>query len=105
MDQICADEAVLEVIREVLLEGAAVAAQLGVNIGMTPDERIAIARQLGAARISMLQDLEAGRSLEIAPIVGVVLELGAHLNVATPVTRHVHALIRARARVLGLSAG
>jgi 2-dehydropantoate 2-reductase len=102
MDQICADETVLEVIRAILREGAAVAAQLDIDIGMTPDERIAIARQLGSARISMLQDLEAGRSLEIAPIVGAVMELAAHLNIEVPATRMAHALIRARARTLGL---
>jgi 2-dehydropantoate 2-reductase len=102
MDQICADETLLEVIRAVLREGSAVAAELGIDIGMTPDERIAIARQLGRARISMLQDLEAGRSLEGAPIVGAVMELGDRLGVAVPATRTVHALLQARVRALGL---
>jgi 2-dehydropantoate 2-reductase len=104
MDQICADEAVLKVIRAILLEGAAVAAHLGIEVGMTPDERIAIARQLGSARISMLQDLEAGRSLEIAPIVGAVMELAERLGLEVAATRTVHALIQARVRALGLPA-
>jgi 2-dehydropantoate 2-reductase len=102
MDQICGDEEVLQVIRAILLEGGAVAAALGVDIGMTPDQRIDIARQLGGARISMLQDLEAGRSLEIAPIVGAVLELAGLLGIPVPATRGVHALLQARVRALGL---
>ena len=102
MDQICADEQLLDVIRAILAEGAAVAASVGVDVGMTPDERIAIARQLGTARISMLQDLENRRSLEIAPIVGAVMELAERTAVAIPATRIINALIHARARALEL---
>ncbi|HYB50900.1 MAG TPA: 2-dehydropantoate 2-reductase [Burkholderiaceae bacterium] len=104
MDQICADEQLLVLIRAVLTEGAQVAARYGIDVGMTPDERIEIARQLGAARISMLQDLESRRSLELAPIVGAVMELGQRAGVPMPTTRAIHALIRARARALDLPA-
>ena len=102
MDQICADEQLLEVIRAVLAEGTAVAASYGVDVAMTPQERIAIARQLGAARISMLQDLENRRSLELAPIVGAVLELAERSAVQVPITRAIYALTWARARALDL---
>ncbi len=102
MDQICADEQLLDVIRAVLTEGTTVAARYGVDVAMTPEERIAIARQLGAARISMLQDLENGRSLELAPIVGAALELAQRSGVQMPITQTVYALIRARARALAL---
>jgi len=104
MDQICADEELLDVIRAILREGAAVAARLGVDVGITPDERIGIARQLGAAKISMLQDLENRRSLELAPIVGAVIELAQRVGVEVPATRTVHALVQARARALDLPA-
>jgi 2-dehydropantoate 2-reductase len=102
MDQICADEAVLDVIRAILREGAQVAAAVGVDVGITPDERIAIARKLGAARISMLQDLESGRSLELAPIVGAVIEIAARAQIPVPATHTAHALVQARARALEL---
>jgi len=102
MDQICADEQLLGVIRSILAEGTAIAARYGVEVGMTPDERIAIARQLGTARISMLQDLENRRSLELDPIVAAVLELAERASVPAPATRIVYALIRARARALEL---
>lgn len=103
MDQICNDTEVLGVIREVLREGIDVASRLDVAIGMTVDQRIDIARQLGAARISMLQDLEQRRPLELAAIVGVVIELAELTGAPVPSTRVLHALVQARARALGIS--
>jgi 2-dehydropantoate 2-reductase len=102
MNQICADDHVLEVIRAVMLEGMAVAAAYGQPMHMTVDQRIDLARQLGAARISMLQDLEQRRPLELDAIVAAVLELGAHRQIAMPATRMVHALTVARCRALGI---
>ena len=54
---------------------------------MTPDQRIDIARQLGAARISMLQDLEQRRPLELAAIVEAVIELAGMAEIAVPTIR------------------
>jgi 2-dehydropantoate 2-reductase len=105
MNQLCADEATLAVIRAVMSEGMAVAAACGYPIAMTPDERIAVARQLGAAKISMLQDLEQRRPLELDAIVGAVLELGEMHGLAMPATRIVHALTIARCRALGILPG
>ena len=102
MDQICADAEVLDVIRAVLREGIEVADRLGVSIGLTPDQRIDVARKLGGARISMLQDLEQHRPLELAAIVGAVIELADLTQVAVPATRTLHALVQARARTLGI---
>lgn len=72
---------------------------------MTPDARIDVARKLGAARISMHQDFEAGRRPEIAAIVGAVIELADRAGVAVPATRMVHALVRERAISDGLIDG
>jgi 2-dehydropantoate 2-reductase len=105
MNQLCADEATLAVIRAVMQEGMAVAAAYGYPIAMTPDERIDVARQLGAAKISMLQDLEQRRPLELEAIVGAVLELGENKGIAMPATRIVHALTLARCRALGILPG
>lgn len=102
MNQIVADEAVLEVIRAMMTEGMRVAERLGVRVPMTPDQRIDLARQLGAAKISMLQDLEQRRRLELGAIVGSVIELAARLGIDVPTVRHVHALAQARARALGI---
>ncbi len=102
MDQICADPDVLDVIRHVLHEGIEVARRLDVTIGITVEQRIDIARQLGAARISMLQDMEQRRPLELAAIVGVVIELAELTGTPVPSTRALHALVQARARALGI---
>ena len=98
MNEICADEAVLEVIRAMMVEGMAVSAHFGCPMPMTPDQRIDIARQLGAAKISMLQDLERGRPLELAAVVGSVIELAGLAGIPVPTIRMVHALTQARAR-------
>jgi 2-dehydropantoate 2-reductase len=62
-----------------------------------------MARQLGAAKISMLQDLESRRPLELAPIVGAVIELAQLAALPVPTIRMVHALAQAKARALGLA--
>jgi 2-dehydropantoate 2-reductase len=102
MNQIVADAGLLEVIREMIVEGMAVARHYGVRVPMTPDQRIDIARQLGAAKISMLQDLEQRRRLELDAIVGSVIELAGKAGIPVPTIRHVHALAAARARALGI---
>jgi 2-dehydropantoate 2-reductase len=103
MNQICADEGVLEVIRATMREAMAVAEKVGVRIAMTPDERIDIARQLGAAKISMLQDLEQCRTMELDGIVASVIELAGHVGVDMPATRMILALVQGRARALGIA--
>lgn len=104
MARLCASEDLLAVIRPILREGLAVARGLGVHITMTPDERIEVARRLGAARISMHQDFAARRKPEIEAIVGAVIELAEHVDVPVPVTRMIHALVRERALSDGLLA-
>lgn len=103
MNQICADEAVLDVIRPMMREGMVVSAHFGYPMPMTPDQRIDLARQLGGAKISMLQDIEQRRPLELAPVVGSVIELAELAGLPVPTIRMVHALARARAKSLGIA--
>jgi 2-dehydropantoate 2-reductase len=102
IDQICADPGLLGVVRPLLREGMEVAAHYGVAVGMTPDERIDLARQLGSAKISMHQDFEANRAPEIDAIVGAVIELAEWGGLEVPAIRMIDALVRARAQNLGL---
>ena len=102
MSEIVSDEDVLDVIRAMMREGMQVAEHYGVRIAMTVDQRIDLARQLGAAKISMLQDLEQRRQLELDAIVGSVIELAERASIAVPTIRHVHALAQARVRALGI---
>ncbi|MBN3725694.1 2-dehydropantoate 2-reductase [Burkholderia sp. Ac-20379] len=83
-------------------EAAAVGERLGLSTGMSSVERTAVTRRLGAFRTSMLQDFEAGRPLEIAPILGVFPELGRALGVPTPFCDAVLGLLRQRAHNSGL---
>lgn len=103
MDQICADESVLAVIRTMMHEGMAVSAHYGYRMPMTPDARIDMARQLGAVRISMLQDVERKRPLELTAVVGALIELAELARLPVPTIRMVHALAQAKARALGLA--
>ena len=66
------------------------------------DRRLAGAAAAADHKMSMLQDLERGRSLEIDALVGVVQELGRLTAVKTPVVDAVLALIKERARAAGL---
>ncbi|WP_175777001.1 2-dehydropantoate 2-reductase [Burkholderia anthina] len=83
-------------------EAAAIGAKLGLHTGMSGPERIAVTRKLGAFKTSMLQDFEAGRPLEIGPILGVFPELGRKLDVPTPYCDAVLGLLRQRAENSGL---
>jgi 2-dehydropantoate 2-reductase len=100
MDEIHANGALLELIRALMQEAMCVAEAYGVRIPVSIEERIGIARRLGGARISMHQDIERGRPLEIDAIVGSVIELARKSGVATPMIDAVQALIAERARHL-----
>jgi 2-dehydropantoate 2-reductase len=61
------------------------------ELPVTIEQRMAGAEKIGEHKTSMLQDLEAGRPLELEAIVGAVLEIGERLQVAMPYTRTVYA--------------
>jgi 2-dehydropantoate 2-reductase len=98
MSDINANPALIALIRAMMLEGIAVAEALGCRMTVSLEERFALARRLGAVKVSMLQDLERGRPLEIDAIVTAVSELGRKVGVPTPTIDGVEALVRERAR-------
>ena len=81
-----------------MAEVEAVAAKLGLELPISIDQRIAGAEKVGEHKTSMLQDLEAGRPLELEAVVGAVVELGERLGVAMPHTRTVYACTRSCSR-------
>ncbi len=89
--QMTRDPDVCDVVRRIMTEVEAVANQLGIDLPISIEQRIAGAGKVGEHKTSMLQDLEAGRPLEIEPVVGAVVELGARLGVDMPQTRTVYA--------------
>lgn len=78
------------VVRDVMIEGEAVAARLGIELPVSLEQRMAGAEKVGAHKTSMLQDLEAGRPMELEAIVGAVLELGDRCGIPMPATRAVY---------------
>ena len=80
-----------KVVREIMTETEAVAGKLGIEMPISIEQRMAGAEKVGAHKTSMLQDLEAGRPLELEAVVGAVVELGDRLGVAMPATRAVYA--------------
>jgi 2-dehydropantoate 2-reductase len=101
-DRLLDDPLTHALVLRMMEEAAAIGERLGLSTGMGPAERVAITRQLGAFKTSMLQDFEAGRPLEVEPILGVFPELGRKLNVPTPFCDAVLGLLRQRAANSGL---
>jgi len=85
------DPAVSKLVRSIMIETEALAHQVGIEMPVTIDQRIAGAEKVGEHKTSMLQDLEAGRPLELEAIVGAPLELGDRLGINMPHTRTVYA--------------
>jgi 2-dehydropantoate 2-reductase len=71
-------------------------------VSQSPDERHKITRKLGAFKTSMLQDVEAGRPIELDCIVTAVHEIGRRVGVATPNIDALLGLTRLFGRVRGL---
>jgi 2-dehydropantoate 2-reductase len=85
------DPEVGALVRKIMEETIAVGAKLGLEVPITIDQRIAGAEKVGEHKTSMLQDLEAGRPIELEAVVGAVVELADRLNVPMPHTRAVYA--------------
>ncbi len=78
---------------QVMNEVKAVAEALGSRLAISVEERLERSRQIGPVRTSMLQDLLAGKALEITPLVGMVVSLGKLIGVATPTSATILALV------------
>src|SRR5437762_9491530 len=88
---------------EMMREAEAVANKLGVTFRVGIDKRIAGAEKVGEHKTSMLQDVEAGRPMEIEALVGAVVELGRLTNTPTPHIDAVYALVSLLAKQLAAS--
>ena len=85
------DPDVRALVAEIMGEAVRLGEALGIEVPISIEQRIAGAEKVGEHKTSMLQDLEAGRRLELDAIVGAVLELAARHGVAMPHTRAVYA--------------
>ncbi|MFZ3264270.1 MAG: 2-dehydropantoate 2-reductase [Terriglobales bacterium] len=88
--QMVRDPGVSEVIRNIMQEVEAVSRKLGMELPVSIDQRMAGAEKVGEHKTSMLQDLEAGRPLELEALVGSVVELGEKVGVPMTYTRTIY---------------
>jgi 2-dehydropantoate 2-reductase len=101
-DLILGDPLVRGFISKVMLEAKEIGARIGIPIDQQPEDRHAVTLKLGAFKTSMLQDVEAGKAVELDALVTVVKELGELTEVPTPFTDALLGLSRLHARGHGL---
>jgi 2-dehydropantoate 2-reductase len=88
--QMARDPGVSSVIRNMMQEVEAVSQKLGMELPISIDQRIAGAEKVGEHKTSMLQDLEAGRPMELEALVGAVVELGERVGFPMSCTRTIY---------------
>ncbi len=102
MDRVLDDELVRHFCSAAMREAAAIGARIGCDVSESAEDRHAVTRKLGVFKTSMLQDVEAGRAIELNALVAVVREIGERVGVATPMIDALFGLTRLFAQVRGL---
>lgn len=80
-----------QLVTAMMSEAQEIANKLGIRFRRSLEERIAGAERVGPHKTSMLQDVEAGRSLEIEALVGAVIELSRLTDTPAPAIEAVYA--------------
>jgi 2-dehydropantoate 2-reductase len=99
--QMLRDPGVSSVIRSIMQEVEALSHKLGMELPISIDQRMAGAEKVGEHKTSMLQDLEAGRPMELEALVGSVVELGERVGLPMPYTRTVYSCAKLLAQNRG----
>ena len=102
MDRMLDDPLVNRFCLAVMGEAKAIGAKIGCAIEQSGEDRNAVTRKLGAVKTSMLQDVEAGRPVELDALVSVVREIGQKVGEPTPNIDALLGLSRLHAQVHGL---
>lgn len=87
----------VEIVRQMMIEAEAVATALGVTLPVGREKRIATTRLAPGHKMSMLQDLERGRPLEIDALADSIRTMRDIVGIATPTIDLVLTLLRLRA--------
>jgi len=103
-DRILGDPLITAFCLAAMREAAAIGTRIGCPIQESGEDRLAVARQLGPFKTSMLQDVEAGKPLEIDALLRAVHEIGATIGEPTPQIDALLGLVRLQARTRGLYA-
>lgn len=101
-DVLLDDPLVRDFVSRIMREAQAIGERMGLPMAQTPEDRHEVTRKLGAFRTSMLQDVMAGKPVELDALVAAVRELGQLTGVDTPFTDALLGLSRVHARGLGL---
>ena len=92
--------------RSWMLEGmaelAAVGARVGCPISESGEDRTRVTERLGAFKTSMLQDVEAGRPIELEALLGAPREIARSVGIETPALDRLYGVTRLMAESLGL---
>jgi 2-dehydropantoate 2-reductase len=102
-DKILADPECRAWMLEGMTELAAIGAAVGCPISESGEERMAVTARLGAFKTSMLQDVEAGRPIELEALLGAPREIARAHGIATPALDRLYGVSRLMAESLGLS--
>jgi 2-dehydropantoate 2-reductase len=96
------DPGVRSLVRNIMQEVEAVSHKLGMELPISIDQRMAGAEKVGEHRTSMMQDLEAGRPIELEALVGAVVELGERVGLPMPYTQTVYSCTKLLAETAAL---
>lgn len=102
-DKLLEEPTVRAFMAEAMDELAAVGAAIDCPISESAEDRMAVTARLGAFKSSMLQDVEAGRPIELEALLGAPREIAHRVDVSTPQLDRIYAMTRLMAENLGLS--
>ena len=101
-DRLLADDGLTPFILACMAEAAEIGAAIGCPISESGEDRMAVTARLGAFKTSMLQDVEAGRTIELEALVGAPREIGRRVGIATPNIDMLYSITRLMAESRGL---
>jgi 2-dehydropantoate 2-reductase len=102
-DKILADTECRAWMLEGMAELAAIGAAIGCPISESGEDRMAVTQRLGAFKTSMLQDVDAGRPIELEALLGAPREIAGARGIATPALDRLYGVTRLMAESLGLA--
>ena len=101
-DKLLADAAIRAFMLEAMAELARIGSAIGCPIAESGEDRMLVTARLGAFKPSMLQDVEAGRPIELEALVGAPREMARRHRIATPALDRIYAMTRLMGENLGL---
>ena len=101
-DKLLDDAPIRAFMAEAMDELAKIGAAIGCPIEESAEDRMAVTARLGAFKSSMLQDVEAGRTIELEALLGAPREIARRVGLATPQLDRIYALTRLLGENLGL---